>query len=164
MAMTKRIDRRLASEAGWFEVALCASFGSLTGEMEFPHGFVLWCKNDEYIQKGRCTVGAGFYPAEKEKMVKAVLGIKGALDDADRWNRVDLAILIRVNSDIFENTESYREAKAADNGLIYQLFQSDCIDFVVDVAKLVPQLKLPADAGDIIFPSDLIQKISDLNN
>ena len=160
----KRVDRRLASEAGWYEIALCASFGSIPGGIEYPHGFVLWCKDDEFAQKGACTIGAGFYPADAASKVKAVLGVKGVLSDVDRWSRVDSALLVRVNSDIYMKAEERRKRLEIDHGLVYELFKTDCVDFVVEMATLIPELKLPPDAADVVFPSDLIQRISSIND
>lgn len=164
MATIKRVDRRLASEAGWYEIALCASFGSIEGGLDYPHGFVLWCKDDEFTKKGACTIGAGFYPADDVSKIRAVLGVKGVLSDADRGARVDLILLVRVNSDIYARSDNYRKRLQDNNGLIYELFRKDCVDFVIDVAEMIPELRLPPDANDIVFPSNLIRQISSINN
>jgi len=127
-AETKRIDKKIKSEANEYAVSLAAEGG------ELGHAFVVWNKGDE-VAKMTTQQVVGFYPGADKNKFEAIFGLSPGKIWDDSKEKPDFVLIVLVNGDAYERARKVFD-KWKSNGK-YLLGFSDCTTFAAEIGAAI---------------------------
>ena len=146
------IDKTNMSEANNYYLIFISRGESMVG-----HAFVAWGK-ESWAQQQSVIEAFGFYPKDGKGILSSVPG--KIVDDllSGSLNQATQLISVKVNSDVF-NRAKQKISKWETKD--YNVMKKNCIDFVIDVAKLAG-VTVPV-RGSIELPEDYLKRLIDVN-
>ncbi|MBW4473832.1 MAG: hypothetical protein KME45_26155 [Stenomitos rutilans HA7619-LM2] len=153
-AADKSVDQRTYSDYtnNKYYLVFCARGGSSTG-----HAFVVWGIQDS--GRGTSTYKAfGFYPSQGTGAFGQVPGQIRNEAFSGKMNKITDRLIVQVDKAVYDRTQRAISEWRTTN---YDLFSTNCINFVMSVARDAG-LRVP-QRDSTTFPSDYVQALINAN-
>jgi hypothetical protein len=153
-AADKAVDRRTYSDQtnNKYYLVFCARGGTALG-----HAFVVWGAEDASRRKST-SQAFGFYPAQGH----GVLGqVPGEIKDeafSGKMQYITDRLIVQVDKAVYDRAQRQISAWSTEN---YSLFSTNCINFVMSVARDAG-LRVPPK-GNATLPAGYVQALINAN-